>query len=610
MPTLFTPRQFQNVADEGFRRLKHYRAARMMFLKQYVGQYYNSTKGEAGAEPVNLIFNTIRAMTPHLVMRNPVNQVSTDFVEQEDYAFLLGRGIDVTQKRIKFDKTLRAAVVSAFFAFGLMKTGLSVSGQCLYIDDVLVDPGSVYVDLVDLDNLTIDPMCTEWNEAAFIGDKIRVPRHELLDAEGYAHDLVMRLPRCLGVGYDEGGTKNLSQKTNAMSHMEEVMDYVDVVELWVPKAEAVVTIPEPNSITADQYLNVREYYGPKSGPYTRLSLTMPVPNNPLPVAPVSVWYDLHIMANRIFKKTMNQAERQKDVVVFDPAVIDQAEDVREARDGEMVAGDPTKMQMLSFGGQNQKNEGMLQQLQIWYNYIAGNPDQMAGASSNADTATQANILQGNASIGMTDSEDIVAEAAADVSHKIGWFLHNDPFMELPIALRTTAGEPKQVILTPEQKRGDFFDLAFSIKPRSMRRLSADVQAQRMLQFATNVVPAAAMAAQAMMQTGQQFNLPAYLSMVAEQMEILDLVQDVFIDPQFQERLALMAAQSPKPSGNANKKPGTGTSGTPGLSLSGVQQNGGAPMQTMIPGQQQQANMGAQAGANQGQQMNQQMGLVR
>lgn len=605
MPTLFTPRQFQQVADEGFKRLKNYRAARMQYLRAYTGKYYNTSKGDIGNEPINLIFNTIRAMVPHLVMKNPINKVTTDMPEQEDYAFLLGRGLDLTQKRLKFDKTLRAAVVSAFFAFGLLKTGISASGQALYIDDITVDPGSIYTDLVDLDNLTLDPMCTAWEEANFIGDKIRVPRSELLDAEGYAHDIVRAMPRCYGLGSDEGGTKRLSQKQGAASEMEEVMDYVDVVELWVPKAGAVVCIPDPKALIADRYLNIREYYGPKEGPYTRLVLTPPVPNNPLPIAPVGIWYDLHTKANEIFVKTMNQATRQKDVAIYDPSVIDQAEDVREAQDGEMIPGDPTKMQMLSFGGQNQKNEGMLQQLQIWYNYMAGNPDQIAGLSSNADTATQANILAGNSNVGIADSENLVGEAAADVSSKQAWYLHNDPFMELPISLRTTEGKAVKVTLTPEQRRGDFILMSFSIKPRSMRKLSPDVLAQRLVTFATNVVPAAAMTAQTMMQVGQQFNIMAYLTMVAENMEILDEIQDIFIDPQWQQKLAMVAAMSAKPDGNATKKPGSG-SGTAGMSLPGIMQNGGSQMQTTIPTAGQQSNMDSQMGANPGQQMNQQM----
>ena len=601
MPAQFSPRVFQRVTDEGFQRLRHYRSARMMFLRQFVGKYFAASKGEIGDEPINLMFSAIRAMVPHLVMQNPINRITTDYTEQEDYAFLLGRGIDTTEKRVHFDRTLRAGLVSSYFGMGLFKTGISASGQALYIDDVCVDPGAIYIDLVDLDNLTIDPVCTQWEDAAFIGDKIRVPRHILLDSDGYDHDIVAAMPRCNGLGSDEGGSKSLSQKRGATSYMEEAMDYVDVVEAWVPKAEAIICVPDYKSLSSDKFLSIREYYGPKEGPYTRLSLSLPVPNNPLPVAPVSLWFDLHKMANRIFTKTMTQADRQKDITIFDPAVVDQAEDMREARDGEMVAGDPDKVKVVSYGGQNQKNDAMLQQLQIWFNYIAGNPDQIGGMNSNAESATQANILSGNANVGLADSENMVIDCAAEIGGKVGWYLHTDPFIELPIALRTTGGEAKQVILTPEMRRGDFYWLTFTVKPRSMKRLEAQVRAQRLIQFATNVVPAATMAAQAAMQVGQQFNLPLYLSRVADELDIFDDVQDIFIDPTFEERIQRLAQMGPKADGNSGKgKPASG-SGTSGLSLPGVMQNGGMPMQSSVPTGGQQFNMNAQMGANMGQQ---------
>jgi hypothetical protein len=109
----------------------------------------------------------------------------------------------------------------------------------------------------------------------------------------------------------------------------------------------------------------------------------------------------------------------------------------------------------------------------------------------------------------------------------------------------------------------------------------------------------------MMQVGQQFNIMAYLTMVAENMEILDEIQDIFVDPQWQQKLAMVAAMSAKPDGNATKKPGSG-SGTAGMSLPGIMQNGGSQMQTTIPTAGQQSNMDSQMGANPGQQMNQQM----
>lgn len=591
MPTYFSPRQLELAALEGFRRTRIYRAARMMYLKQYVGQYYHKSKGITGNEPVNLIFNTVRVLTPNLVMNNPKNEVHTDFIPHQDYAFLLGRGINSTEERIKFADTLRAGIVSAFFAFGLFKTGIAESGQLLYMDDINIDPGSVYTDMVDLDNLCIDPTCTEWDHAAFLGDKIRVPRQNLLDNDNYDHDLIVALPQSGSLQGMAKDSKFLSQKQDPTSHMNSAMDYVDVVELWVPSANAVVTIPDPSSTLTDKYLSIRDYYGPKEGPYTKLSLTLPVPNNALPVAPISVWYDLHMMSNKIFKKTFEQADRQKDLAVFNPSATDQAEDMRDAMDGEMVPGDPDSVKVVSYGGQNRQNEAMLGQLQTWYNYVAGNPDQIAGIQSNADTATQATILQGNASIAMSDMRDIVYKCAAEIGGKIGWYLHYDPFIELPITIRSTGGKQQQLWLTPEQRRGEFYKYTFKVTPKSMNNLDSNVRSLRIIQFCTNVIPSAVAASMQMTQMGVKFNLPAYLTRIAEEMEIGDWVQDLFEDPEWEARIEHMMMAGPQNMGKVKT----------GQSPSGPMQNGQSPMAPKILDMGQQMNKDSQMGAAQSQQ---------
>ena len=96
---------------------------------------------------------------------------------------------------IKLKQTLRAWIVNAIFAFGILKTGIAASGETLQFGDTRVDPGRIYTSLVDLDDFVIDPVCTEIEKATFLGDRIRTPRRLLLDTDGYDHDLVMQLPR-------------------------------------------------------------------------------------------------------------------------------------------------------------------------------------------------------------------------------------------------------------------------------------------------------------------------------------------------------------------------------------------------------------------------------
>lgn len=593
-----SPAKIQQTVKQGFERLKNYRAATAMFVKEYAGHYYRNAQGLTGEEPINLIFNTIRAMVPNLVMKNPVNQIVTPYVAHKEYAELLSMGLNSVERQIKLKQTLRAWIVSALFGWGIMKTGLSVSGQMLQFGDINIDPGQVYAELVNLDNFVLDPMCTDINKATFLGHKTTVPRQMLLDTDVYDHDLVRQLPSAT-TSKKENSVSSLTQQNAGSREMQSLQDCVRVVELYVPEANALITIPDPYQITFDKYIGITDYYGPKEGPYVFLSFTPPVIGNPLPVAPVSLWYDLHRMANRTFTKIMDQADRQKDIGFYEPALANEAQDIKDASDGDMIAStNPKGVNVVSFGGQNRNNELMLQQLQVWYNYISGNPDQMAGnmtpgTKGSQETATRSQILQGNASISIEDARDILYDQTAEISRRLAWYLHTDPLIDLPLTKRKAGGEEIQLSLTPEQRQGDFLEFTFKIVARSMSRLDPTVRSKRIMEFATNVIPSAATTAQVMLQMGQPFNLQRYLTQMANELGIGEWVGDLFEDPEFQNRLMLMMSMGPQNAGKASPN-----------SPEGVQQNKGFPMKRDVASPEQITNQIAQDTAAEGQAANQ------
>jgi len=593
------PIKFQMAVKRGFERGRRYRRARAMFVREFVGQYYTKQFGLTGDEPINLIFHTIRAIVPNLVMKNPINKLQTKIVEQRAYGELLGLGIDQVERDIDLKEVLRAWIVSALFGWGIIKVGLSASGEMLQFGDTKIDPGQVYAELVDLDDFVIDPICTKLRKAAFMGSRVQVPRQLLLDTDGYNHDLVRKLPHAR---YTSDGNRVADISKQGMSTMEmnTLQDLVDVIELWVPEATALVTISDPAQVTFNEYLRLADYNGPKEGPYVDLSFTPPVENNPYPIAPVSLWYDIHRIANRIFKKVMNQADRQKDILVYNPAQSDEAQDIIDAKDGDAIAStDPKSIQVVSFGGQNRGNELMLQELQMWYNYISGNPDQMAGnipqAAKGKETATRSQILQGNAQINIEDARNILYDKASNVSKRIAWYLHTDPMIKLPISKRITGGKQIQLWLTPEQRQGDFLWFTFKLVARSMSRLDPAIRSKRIVEFATSLVPALMAAANQAIQMGVQFNVQRAITDLANEMDILEDVQDWFDDPEFQRKMAMIAKLGPQNAGKA----GTGTN-----SIEGVLQNGGSPVTRNIATPQQEFNMTAQDTAAESQSANQ------
>lgn len=598
MPTNISPQKFQEAVQVGFKRASNFRRARLLFLRNYVGQYFDRDRGEIGSEPLNLIFNAVRIIVPNMVMNLPKYGVRSDYLPYREYAELLGLGLDYNAKEINLRDTLRRWVVDAIFCMGVLKTGLCESGRAVQFDGTdTIDPGTIYTEIVDLDDFTFAPETKRFDRAAWIGDRIRVPRQQILDSGLYNNDLIMRLPSSRTEVED--GTEKLSRR--GVNHNEdiEMLDCIDLVEAWVRDADAIVTVPGSKS-TFDDYLRVAEYYGPKEGPYTFLAFTPPVPNNPFPVAPVGIWNDLHILSNNMAKKIVEQADRQKDIVGYRPNAADDAQEVVDSRDGDAIKmDDPEGVKTFSFGGQQKSNEAHLQQLMLWFNMMSGNTEALGGLRENSATATQANILQANQSIGIEDMRDLVYVGGGEEARKRAWYLHTDPLIELPLIRRRqkpasfgmdqmtgqqvmiapAEAVDEQIILTPEARQGDFLDFHFEIQPKSMSRLDPHLRLQRAMEFAIKIIPAAATAAQICMQMGVPFSFQKFVVRMAKEADI-EWMDEVFLDPEFQMQMMQQVLMTPGLEGSKGK----------------IQSNGQPAAMAAVPSPQQRNNQQAQQGA--------------
>jgi hypothetical protein len=570
MPTDLDPKKVQEHAHQGVRRLSNFRNARIMFLRNYVGQYYDQDRGEVGGEALNLIFNAIRSLLPNIVMSYPEHNVRSRYVAYKDYAELLSLALSQHDQETRIADVYRRAITDAIFTLGILKTGIAESDTVYAIDsDDQVDTGQVYTEAVDFDNFVVDPYARDhlFRDAAMMGDRICVPRQTLLESGLYDNALIERLP---SAGKNAGGNNkeasSLSMKQLQPSS-ENLQDEVEIIELWLPDAEAVVTIPGDESVKFKDYLRADDYYGPDEGPYTLLALTPPVPGNPLPVPAVGVWNDLHTLSNRMAKKVIDQAERQKDVVGYRRAAADDAQEALDAGDGDAIAmDDPEGISVHSFGGQKNSNEQHLGQLMGWFNMMAANPQYTSGQSSSADSATEARILSNNANVGLEDMKGLVYDMSAREARKRAWYFHTDPLIDVPLIRRehvppqyelTDSGpmmmepgriEDRQVRLTPEARQGDFLDFHFDIEPESMGRKDQATRFQEFMDFATKIMPATMSAAQTAQALGIPFSAKQFLIKAAKERGI-EWMDEVFYDPEFQQQMMAQMMQLPGPEGS-------------------------------------------------------------
>ena len=614
-----TPQKFQAAVHRGAEKLVNFRKSRIHFIRQYVGQWYDQVKGSVGQEPINLIFNAIRVLVPTMVFNFPKHSVSTPYLAQREYANLLALALDQQDMKLNVCDTYRRVIVDAIFTMGIMKTGLSQSDSIYTFDDDMgmdsLDNGTVYTEAVDFDDFVVDPNSKDYmfRDAAWMGDRITVPRQMLLDSGLYNNTLVEKLPRAGDFDDTKDRASGESQKAIKAGDNYDLQDEVEVYEIWVPSANSIVTVPASKDVKFDEYLRVDDYYGVKEGPYTLLCLTPPVPGNPLPVPMVGIWYDLHVLANRMATKIVAQADRQKTIIGYKRTGADDAQAVKDAGDGDAIAmDDPEAVKTYEFGGQVNSNEVHMNALEGWFNQMAGNPAQVGGQNVEAKSATAANLLQQNAGVGLEDMKDMVYRAAAAEARRRTFFLHADPFMQVPLIKRQPTPTPMQmntpqgptwmmiptmqetqIILTPEARSGDFLDYTFKIEPESMGRVDSKTRLTQEMALAQQILPAVMAAAQASMAMGIPFNAVDFLIRIAKDMQITWL-DEVLYDPNFQMRMMQQMMMGPQ---EQNSK---GQPGQPNGGLAGQMQNG-QPGQVMgAPQVGQSMPQQAQQGANAGQ----------
>jgi hypothetical protein len=616
MPLSIAPQKVMQAAHNGWKRLQNFRKARMMFLRNYRGPYYDETQGEIGSEPLNMIFNAIRIFVPNIVLNYPKATITSPYLATREYGELMGLAIDQQSEKLDIKTIYRCVIVDAIFTLGILKTGICQSDSIYALDDFdRIDNGEIYTKKVDFDRYVVDPMSMEhmFMDARFEGDIITVPRRVLLESGLYNSEQIIRLPK-LGDKTTQDKAYSLSMRSVNSEDAFGLEDEVEVIELWVPGADALVTIPADPDVDLDDYLRVDDFYGVNEGPYTKLSFSPPMPGNPLPVPAVGIWNDLHVLSNLMAKKVIDQAMRQRDVAAYKGSSADDADELLNAKDGESVkVDDPEGVKVHSFGGQQNSNEMFLAQCQSWFNGMAANPQGVGGERMDADSATEAKILAGNSNIGLEDAKDLVYCASASEMRRRGWFIHTDPLVNLPLIRRQSMPaqympgpqgpmmiapstiQDVQVFLTPEARSGDFFDFVWRVQPESMGRKDSNQRLMDAMNFFVKVMPAIMGAAQVAFTMGLPFSPKAAIIRMGKDSG-LDWLDEAFNDPEFQMMMAQRLLAGPSAEGSKGE---AAPKNTPDMA-SQVAQNGQPANVASQPGMMEQFAAEFQAGANQGQ----------
>jgi hypothetical protein len=507
--------------------LERYREKRRRAIKAYAGSHWGSEANDSLPRPVNLLALYAGVVGRQLVSKSPRALLTTFDRAAEPHVKAMQSWMNKEVVAINLAETLQRAVFDALFCLGVVKVGLATpedSASAGWNQPA----GLPFACRVDLDDLVFDRHCRDLRQAGFVGHRYRVPL-EVARQSGRLKKNVLKdaVPSEDGE-YDESGQQRvniLGRGTEGEYGDDEHEEHVDLWEVYVARHRLVYTFlgdGEGPPVEGAEPLAVTDWVGPEAGPYHFLGLGW-VPDNAMPKAPVMDLVDLDAVVNRLWRKLILQADRQKDVAAVKSGASEDGQRIVEAADGDAIkCDDPASTQIISLPGPNAQNFAFATAARDVFSWLAGNLDTMAGLAAQAKTARQEAMLNENASRLIIDYQETAVTFVSDVMRSLGWYWWHDPFRTVE-NVWTPQGLPhvRQIQkVSPEQRASIPWDaLEFKLDPYSVAPTTPQQRGAALDQVVTQIiVPLLPVLAQ----QGVQFDLPKYLEYRSEYLNLPEL----------------------------------------------------------------------------------------
>lgn len=502
---------------------------RKLAIERFAGADYG--RGVGPSNPFNMSYAAISTLVPLLVTRNPRSDVLTDHQEFRPLAYRFERLLDVRYPQIRLADTLRKVVVDSIFGHGCSR---------VMLEDVTDGPPRATIKRISPKRLLFDAEAEDTEEMRWIG-------HQYDLDQVYAHEsgMLENLGQLEQTGKSGGGGADDPLGLARVGREKggdatERMTY-EVIDVYVPPGTAnpwvglyttglILTIPVEGQ--GNKPLRITEWRQDSmspTGPYEVLQYYR-VPDEPYPLAPAAAWGPLDKLINTLSRKLEAQVRRSKDVWAYEPAVATDMKNLRDATDGEAVAvRSVDQIKAMSMGGPNDKLYVFMQYLVQMFSRHAKNVNLLGGLASDARTATEATLLQGNADVGMADMQGEVYNFTERTIKKFAWFEWENPDLEQYVTLEDKgSGTELTVMMTQEYldmvkawigQNPRFQDFAFQIRPYSMSIDPPEARAEKLLGLVERVIfPTMQLAAA----QGSMLNVDSLVATVAQELQIPEI----------------------------------------------------------------------------------------
>ena len=522
--------------------LRRFREERVESVRQFVG-YHWSEEGSSREVPVNLISLYVSVVGRNLLAKNPRVMLSTFNRDMKPMVHAMEAWANQKIEDMHLAATLQRIVTDALFSIGIAKVAIASPEDSARVA-WRMDAGTPMVDRVDLDDFVFDVHARSFEEVGYIGHRYRVPLEVARSDKRFNRDRLDLVSTPDELYNREGDERiNVMGRGVYASNYEEFEPYVSLWEVYLPRHHLVMTLSDDNLTGANEGksgkpLSVQKWFGPDCGPYHILGYGA-VPGNAMPKSPIQDLRDLHDAANNIYRKSIQQARDEKELLLVARGAMEDAERIRTGSDGEIIpCNRPEDMKPQVFRGVNAGNLQFGVHLKDLFGYMGGNLDMMGGLSPQSKTLGQDQMLAQNASRSVADMQDATVTFTAEVLKAWCWFIYHHPTEEM-MSEYTVPGLPQVSVtrkVTPQDRmRMPFEHLKLLVDPYSIKHNTPEGRLAEFNQVVTQIViPMQPL----MQQQGVAFDLNVYLEKVAKYLD----------EPDLQEMLSITTPPEPQGGG--------------------------------------------------------------
>jgi hypothetical protein len=549
--------------SEAFKRMQKYSEMRKKFIAEHAGPYYGADSLPMGESrrPFNTLNMGVNVLVPNLAAQNPTIKVKPLNGQFAVPAKLLELDANYLCRRDNFAATVRRAVKDSIFTMGVAFTGLCDSGTEVPFEDGTHAIGTPYTDLISIDDYAVDPTSRHPDEDQFRCHRFRL-RTEDIEKMNLPGEFMDALPDA-----DESRRSDRSEdidRTRNRHDADRFSRWKYLLHVYLPREGLVVWMPGPfqrESITGNSVV-IRAYRGHDRGPYDELFYDMP-PDCRMPVAPVGLWYDMHIALNTIGGKLVEQVKAIKNIIAGDLESETDLQTIGAAGNNDLVrVRNIDRIKQLTMGGPKEETLAIFSYMMEVSSRVQNNSDLVGGVRSGAGTATEAELLAANSNVRLSDMQGLVYSFVESVISKRMWYEMDDPLLSRTVSVEIQPDvfldvPIKAEHISSEQMRTKFADFNFRVEAGSMQRMDPQTRVRRQLDHA-QIIP---MAIQVEQLSGGRFSADEFVRMTGRDLYEPGDLERIWRNPVDAQAQMMAAGASLNPAQGQSQ----GVSGMAGLS---------------------------------------------